>query len=427
MKNKKDFEFFEGGSTMWSIMETAIDGIVIIDATGVIQIVNQAVTKMFGYEKKELIGINVSILMNSVDKENHDTYINNYHRTQKPKIIGIGREVVGRHKKGKLFPLRLAVSKVEIEGTMFFTGILHDLSAQKKAENELLRLTQRLEDEVRKRTEELSEVVNRLLKVNKKYQDEISERIEIESALKEKEEELKDLLDKEKHINQMKSRFVSMASHEFRTPLATVLSSASLIERYTDAEQQSKRTRHVQKIKSAVNNLTNILNDFLSLGKLEEGNISMRPEQLVLSDLCNDIIEDVEGVLKPEQVINLTIDSDVTAFISDPRFLKNSLMNMLSNAIKYSDQGKPIELKVTEEGGFLRFEVQDRGIGIPKDEQEQIFTRFFRAHNATNIQGTGLGLHIVKRYMDILGGKVDFISTYGVGSSFFIYLPIINE
>lgn len=427
MKNKRDFEFFEGGSTMWSIMETAIDGIVIIDAKGVIQIVNQAVTKMFGYEKKELIGINVSILMNSVDKENHDTYINNYHRTQTPKIIGIGREVIGKHKAGDLFPVRLAVSKVVINGTLFYTGILHDLTAQKKAENELLRLTQRLEDEVHKRTEELSEVVNRLLKVNKKYQDEISERIEIESALKQKEEELKGLLDKEKHINQMKSRFVSMASHEFRTPLATVLSSASLIERYTDAEQQSKRTRHVQKIKSAVNNLTNILNDFLSLGKLEEGNISMRPEQLVLSELCKSIIEDIEGVLKPDQIIELTIDTAVTTFISDPRFLKNSLMNMLSNAIKYSDQGKTIELRVTEERAYLKFEVRDSGIGIPEDEQEQIFSRFFRAQNATNIQGTGLGLHIVKRYMDILGGRVDFKSTYGVGSSFFIYLPIINE
>lgn len=424
MEDNKDYSYFEGGGTLWSIMDTAIDAIVIIDNRGLIQVVNKAVNDMFGYSKEELLYKNVSVLMPSPDKERHDGYIDNYKRTSKPQIIGKGREVSARHKNGKIFPVRLAVSEVTIKDQVFFTGILHDLTAQKNAEDELLRLAHRLEDEVHKRTEELSEVVNRLLKVNKKYQDEIAERIEIENVLKQKEEALKSLLDKEKQINQMKSRFVSMASHEFRTPLATVLSSASLIERYERTDQHPKRQRHVQKIKSAVNNLTNILNDFLSLGKLEEGNIASKPEEIQVEKLCKDIFEDMEGLLKLGQKMDYSIDTTIHSFVSDPRFLSNGIMNMLSNAIKYSDTGKTIGLYVSDEDGYLKFEVRDEGIGIPKEEQEQIFTRFFRAQNATNIQGTGLGLHIVKRYTDLLGGKVDFISEYGKGSSFFIYVPI---
>lgn len=421
--SEKDYSIYEQGQAMWSILNTAIDGIIIIDSRGRIQIANKAVETMFGHSLTEMTGENVSILMSTHDQIRHDQYIGNYLNTKDPQIIGKGREVVAKHKNGETFPIRLAISEVTLNGELYFTGILHDLSAQKHAEQQLLNFTQELESKVQLRTEELGDVINQLLKVNKQYQTEIKERIEVENQLKRKEEELKTLLDKEKEINQMKSRFVSMASHEFRTPLSTVLSSAALIEKYTLTEQQNKREKHVNKIKNSVNNLTNILNDFLSLGKLEEGSVDPVMEEIDIDIFCQELVEELSLILKPGQVIKIETDPQTKHLTSDPRFLYNSLVNILSNAIKYSDDHKEILLKAKKIDKELQFEVIDQGMGIPENEQAQLFNRFFRAQNATNIQGTGLGLHIVKRYMELLGGRISFESKYNVGSTFRLHLP----
>jgi len=422
--SEKDYSIYEQGQAMWSILDTAIDGIIIINSRGRIQIANKAVEKMFGHTLPEMTGENVSMLMSTHDQVRHDQYLNNYLTTKEPKIIGIGREVVAKHKDGTKFPIRLAISEVILNGEMYFTGILHDLTAQKHAEQQLLNFTQELETKVQLRTEELGDVINQLLKVNKQYQTEIKERIEIENQLKRKEEELKTLLDKEKEINQMKSRFVSMASHEFRTPLSTVLSSAALIEKYTQTDQQDKREKHVNKIKNSVNNLTNILNDFLSLGKLEEGTVNPVPEEIDIEVFCQELVEELSVILKPGQIIRINTDPQVKSITSDPRFLYNSLVNILSNAIKYSNEHQEIWLKTRKSEGEFLFEVIDQGMGIPEKEQVHLFNRFFRAQNATNIQGTGLGLHIVKRYMELLGGGVSYSSELNVGSTFRLHLPL---
>jgi len=423
---KPNYTLFEQANTLWSILDTAIDGIILINKRGIIQIVNSATHKMFGWEITEMLGQNVSMLMSSQDKPNHDQYIRNYLETGERKIIGTGREVVAKHKSGRTFPIRLAVSQVILNEEIFFTGILHDLSAQKTAEAQLVKFTQELESKVQARTEELNDVVNKLLKVNKQYQAEIAERILIETALKKKEEELQHLLSKEKEINQMKSRFVSMASHEFRTPLATVLSSASLIEKYPESSQQDKRERHVKKIRNAVENLTNILNDFLSLGKLEEGQIDPKFEVIPLESFCNELIEEMSLILKSGQEIIFNYSLDTETFKTEPRFLQNSLVNIISNAIKYSPENKPIYFTVCNDSNGVLFEIKDEGMGIPEPEQVHLFNRFFRANNATNIQGTGLGLHIVKRYMELMKGKVTFESELQVGSTFSLHHPIIE-
>jgi two-component system, LuxR family, sensor kinase FixL len=196
---------FGSANTLWSIMDTAIDGIVLIDERGTVQLVNKAIENMFGYTLEELHGKNISILMHTPHKENHDSYLNNYLTTGQKKIIGIGREITAKKKNGEIFPLRLAVSEVYIQEQRYFTGILHNLTDQRMAEEQLFKLTQELELKVQKRTEELGEVVNKLLKLNKQFTQEIKERIEIEEELKVKEMELKILLDKEIELNQMKS------------------------------------------------------------------------------------------------------------------------------------------------------------------------------------------------------------------------------
>lgn len=217
-----------------------------------------------------------------------------------------------------------------------------------------------------------------------------------------------------------------MASHEFRTPLSTILSSADLIEAYVSEAQQPKRERHTHRIKSAVNNLTSILNDFLSLSRLEEGRIEQQPERFELKAFCESVLDEVQGLLKPGQELARAYHLDREEVFMDKRFLKNIMLNLLSNAIKYSGEGAPIECKASLGEGMLNLEIKDHGIGIPKEEQQHLFSRFFRAANVENIQGTGLGLNIVKRYVDLMNGRIQFHSVLGEGSVFTVILPEVE-
>jgi len=414
----------EAALRLKAIIKTATDGIIIIDDSGIIELVNEAAAKLFGYDELELIGQNISVLTPSPHREAHDSYIQNYIQTGVRKIIGIGRDVMGLRKNGDTFPLRLSISEVQLPERVVFTGILHDLTAQKAAEAQIKALNQHLEEEVNRRTEELAATINQLLNSNTKLEFEIQERKVAEATLRKNELELRKAFEKERELNTLKSRFVSMASHEFRTPLSTILSSADLLEMYTAEEQQDKRLKHTTRIKSAVNNLISILNDFLSLSKLEEGKIEISPVAFNLEEFCEEVMDDVQALLKPGQVFqHQGLRSDTVIFL-DKKMLKNILINLFSNAIKYSDPGKPIDCFVETKDNELWVSIQDHGIGIPEEEQQHLFTRFFRAHNAENIPGTGLGLNIVKRYIELMNGRIHFESIVGEGTTFHIHIPL---
>ncbi|BDC99208.1 ATP-binding protein [Persicobacter psychrovividus] len=242
---------------------------------------------------------------------------------------------------------------------------------------------------------------------------------------KKAEEEIRRALAKEIELNELKTRFVTTASHEFRTPLSTILSSASLIGRYTESSQQERRDKHVQRIKSSVNNLTGILNDFLSISKLEEGKIKHTPEPMQVDDKAQQIIDEIQVLLRKGQKIEYAFTGDSQAYITmDIQIFKNILLNLLSNAIKYSGEGKLIFLNVDLTDDQLAITIKDQGMGISASEQVHIFERFFRANNAQNIQGTGLGLNIVKKYVDMLNGAIRFESEEGIGTTFFINIPL---
>ncbi len=392
------------------IIDAAIDGIITIDDRGNIESINHAAATQFGYTDNEVIGNNVKMLMPEPYHAEHDGYIHRYNTTKKPRIIGIGREVVGKTKEGKHFPFRLAVSEVILNDRVIFTGIIHDLSDIKKAEGELTALNEKLEAKVIQRTNDLEDAVNKLLLANKTLED--------------REEELNSALVKEKELNELKSRFVSMASHEFRTPLSTILSSAQLISRYTDESHNEKREKHINRIKSAVGNLTGILNDFLSLSKIEEGLITVENEEVEVDALCNLVMDEVKGLLKKNQVIDHQTDTKDLVINSDRRILKNVFFNLLSNAIKYSNEGDIIYCKViTSNKENIEINIIDQGIGIPEEDQKYMFERFFRANNVENIQGTGLGLNIVKRYVELLGGEISFTSKLSQGTTFKVIIP----
>jgi signal transduction histidine kinase len=266
-----------------------------------------------------------------------------------------------------------------------------------------------LERKVQARTEALNRSVHELEK-------------EVE-VRKKAEEEARKALEKERELNELKSKFVSIASHEFRTPLSTIMSSASLVSQYRQKGELEKIDKHTTRIKSNVNHLTAILNDFLSLGKLEEGRVELNEETLNISDFLREIQEELKSTLKAGQKIAVYSSLENHTIKVDPRMLRNILFNLISNASKYSDENKNIHLTCSFHENNIRISVKDEGIGIPEEDKKHMFDRFFRASNAGNIQGTGLGLNIVKRYIDLLNGTIEFQSEYGKGSTFTIEIP----
>ncbi|MCB9260895.1 MAG: PAS domain S-box protein [Flavobacteriales bacterium] len=232
------------------------------------------------------------------------------------------------------------------------------------------------------------------------------------------EQDIYNSLQKEKELNELKSKFVSMASHEFRTPLSTIQSSASLIKKYAEKNQTENITKHTQRIGNNVKNLTMILNDFLSLEKLENQGISASFETFDLIESIKELTDDMMILKKTEQQIELIHNDEHILVHSDRFIIQNALINLVSNAIKYSGDKAKIELCVCQQQNSVTIEVKDNGIGISKEDQEQLFNRFFRASNAGNVQGTGLGLHIVKRYINLIGGRLYFKSELGKGSVF---------
>ncbi len=243
---------------------------------------------------------------------------------------------------------------------------------------------------------------------------------------KQAEARVYEALEKEKELNELKSRFVSMASHEFRTPLSTILSSASLLSRYHDPQYTEKRTKHITRIQSSVRNLVGILEDFLSLDKLEAGKIRCQPVPIELRGLLEEVIGDMELNLKKGQQIVFDFQA-VDEVVLDPNLLRNVVINLTSNAIKYSPEGSEVGIRVWTEGDFIFIKIDDQGVGIPKEEQVHLFDRFFRAGNVTNIQGTGLGLNIVKKYLGLMKGAISFKSEEGIGSEFTVKLPVILQ
>lgn len=387
-----------------AIIQNAIDGIVIINDRGIIESINPSASRLFQYEPNEVIGQNISMLMPSPDREKHDSYIDNYKHSGIGHIIGYGRDVLGRKKGGSIFPFRLGVSEVKFGDTRIFTGFIHDLSQQKEAENRLMQYTQHLEELVKDRTISLNETIEELTLAK---------------------EEVSQSLEKEKELGQLKSRLLSMASHEFRTPLSSIQLSNSLLERYTEQMADEKIERHLQKIKNAVSNLTTILDDFLHVEKAEAGKIEVALSTFDLTIFGKETVEEMQLLAKKKQHISYNHTGTENLVRLDKNLLKNCCINLLSNAIKYSGEETDIQFKTEINKETIKITIEDNGIGIPEPEQKHLFEAFFRAQNTGNIPGTGLGLNIVLRYVSLMQGTVTCQSAENKGTIFTILFPIL--
>jgi len=373
-----------------AIVQNAIDGIISINEKGIVQSINPSACKLFGYIPEEVVGKNISMLMPPPDQLQHDHYLRRYQVTHKPRIIGIGREVTGLRRDGSTFPLRLGVSEVIYHETTFFVGFIHDLTQQKEVEERLKDYAIHLEELVEIRTQSLNETIR---------------------ALEIAKEQISNSLENERELSKLKSRFISMASHEFRTPLSTIQLSASLIDKYAEPAGITEISRHTGKIKGSVTGLTAILNNFLQMEKLETGKVEANMSEFDLVELSEEITEEMQQLAKTKQVLNYTNVGALSDITLDKNLLKNCIVNLITNAIKYSGDDAVIEFITENNAGNCTIQVKDNGIGIPKEDQKYLFQAFFRAHNTGTIPGTGLGLNIVARHVELMNGSVEFEST----------------
>ncbi|HRF16901.1 MAG TPA: PAS domain-containing sensor histidine kinase, partial [Chitinophagaceae bacterium] len=318
-------------------------------------------------------------------------------------------DLYGKKKDGTDLPVEVSLSHYKKEDEIFVIAFIVDITKRKEIESSMLQ-----------QKRELEKITDKIRQLNASLEVKVEERtLILKEALQKLEQsqlELSEALDKERQLNEIKSRFVSMASHEFRTPLSTVLSSASLLAKYKAGEEQEKRDKHIQRIKNSVNHLNDILEDFLSLGKLNEGKVDKVAGQVSLKEVILDTMDEMRGILKKDQFFDFQCDSDCNA-CTDKKLFKNILINLISNASKFSDEGKKILIRSKVEDDNVIVSVTDEGIGISDEDQQHLFSSFFRGANATNIQGTGLGLHIVKSYIDLLGGDVGLKSTLNRGTT----------
>ena len=377
-------------------------GIFVVNSDGAIVEANPFSEKLFGYNVGELLHQQVEILLPDAFRARHIQHRDSYVKNPVPRSMGANLDLYGLKKDGTNFPIVISLSHMDIEEKRFVIAYVSDDSSRQKI------------------LQELEESKIKLVK----YSDDLEQKvIERTKELETSRSKLKTALEKEKELNELKSRFVSMASHEFRTPLSSILSSANLIAKYEAGDQQEKRKKHVNRISSSVKNLTAILNDFLSLEKLESGKVRTQSNYFGINEFVEQIIDEIQLIAKEDQKIIHHHEGDNNVN-SDEYLLKNILINLLSNSIKYSPNGKNVELFTQSEKDKISIKVKDYGIGIPKADQQYMFTRLFRAHNVMNIKGTGLGLTIVKRYLDLMKGKIWFESSEGNGTTFFVEIPL---
>ncbi len=296
-----------GDEIFREIFKGSVEGIIIVNDNGSIRLANLAACKMFGYSETELLKTQLEDLLPQRYRNKHAGFRHMFRKSPEPRRMGEGRDLTALRKDGTEFPIEISLSYIQDHDHFLAMAFISDISLRKRADEQLAVYASELEKKVDHRTEALD-------KLNKSLQQEIVVR-------KKAEEEARKALEKERELNELKSKFVYVASHEFRTPLSTILSSASLTAQYKERGELEKMDKHLNRIKNSVKHLTSILNDFLSLGKLEEGKVEVIPEKLELEPFLLEVAEEMKASMKEGQQILIDIPANLCIH-TDPRILR---------------------------------------------------------------------------------------------------------
>jgi len=401
-----------------ALFNFATIGIVVTNNEGKIINFNKYAETQFGYLKEEILGKVVDVLLPPSTHERHIKYREQYYHHPEPRIMGQERDLFAQNKDGTTFPVEVSLSHFLIKSETYVIAFVIDITVRKMHEANSV-----------KQRQELETVTAEIKSMNQQLEQKVEDRTkmlrEALSELEQSKEELNLAFENEKELSELKSRFATMASHEFRTPLSTILSSAYLLGKYNHLHPDAKVEKHILRIEDAVGGMKAILEEFLSLGKLEEGLVKTNAEFVtpeLIELMLNDLLQELDALSKTGQKINFInlVDHDV---VVDKKLVKNILINLFSNAIKFTGEDGTITITTSLDENNFMIAIEDNGIGISAEDQEHLFERFFRAKNAINIQGTGLGLHIVARYLELMDGKITMQSRLNEGTIVTIYIP----
>ena len=395
-----------------AVFTNATVGIIVSDDEGIIVSANQLADQLFGYATGDLEGLPVDRLVPDTTSHYHEKLRRSFIANPLVRAMGHNRDLHARRNDGSLFPVEISLSYFRLDDALYAVAYIIDITLKKEAESQLL--------------EQKAQVEQLNAELEQKVADRTHALMNTLDQLEQSKNELAKALIAEQRLGELKSRFVSMASHEFRTPLTVLQTSATLVEKYAGADQQAKRKKHLDQIRSSVKHLNDILEEFLSVGMIEAGVVESHPAEVDMAQLMDEIVADVQGLLKPGQTVQ-TYPWCPSSVWLDPSLLRKILINLLANAIKYSGPGSTVTVRATCANEQLTLVVQDQGVGIPKADQKHLFERFFRAKNVANIAGTGLGLHIVGRYVELMGGSVGLQSVLDQGTTVTLTLPYDND
>ena len=411
---------FLSNQNIFNILFEAIpEGIIIANENQNIVAANSAAEQIFGYKKEELVNKHLNILVPLKYQSNHKKHFSNFLKNKTIQNINFELNLYGIAKNNKKFPLEISLNPFEVDKKLFVIALIIDITKRKEIDGKIKNLNTKLEKTVKEKTAKLKNTIKQLKEVNINLKKEIKKRIEGETKIK-------NALQKEQELNGLKTKFLSLVSHEFKTPLSGILTSSMLLKKYHSSEQQDKRDKHIETISKKVHYLNNILNDFLSIERIESSNVNYKFTTFNLSKIVNEVVYNANMLLKSGQKINISSNTDEYVLYQDEKILELILSNLLYNAIKYSLENTTIDLEIYQDTNSTIFKFIDEGFGIPAKDQKFIFNRYFRAENVLNIQGTGIGLNIVKSHLENLGGSIVFESEENKGSTFTVKLPKIN-
>ncbi len=410
MKSKTNTVMFEKDNDLINkSLKVESVGIILLDAQQQIIEANQSAERMFGYKIKELNQLHFQVLFsdaNTIQLENQlKVFLNQGVKEKKEKNLSI----YGMHKSKSMFPVEVSLNIFKLYNKEYIMALVTDISKRKEQEIRISKLNAEFEQKIILRTKELNETISQL---------------EHENMLRvDAEKDINIAFRRERELNKLKTNFLSLVSHEFKTPLSGILTSIILLGKYNLSEQQEKRDKHIKIITDKVQYLNNILNDFLSLEKLETGNINYNLSTFKLGKVIKEVVSNANILLKKGQKIDYPNHIDEISLFQDEKIIELTLSNLINNAIKYSSENSVIAIKVRQDIEITTLEIIDDGIGIPKIDQKNIFNRYFRAENALLTEGTGIGLNISKTHIENLGGSINFESAENKGTTFTISIP----
>lgn len=355
------------------IVDTALDAVITMDAAGFICGWNPQAERTFGWSSEEAIGrhLDQAIIPQSASQTQPGRWQELF--GGKSDRSNHRMEVIASHRNGRQFPIELAMTRLRAGDSWIFSAFARDITEQKRSEAELLKN-----------------------------------------------------LAREKELGEMKTGFVSLVSHEFRTPLGVIMSATEILQRYFDRLHADKRARHLEMIFRSSRNLASLIEEVLVLGAVEEGRMEFKPAPVAVETICRALVDEITSATNAVCPVHLCVASSFEGAVSDEGLLRHILTNLLSNAVKYSEPGSPVEFKLERQDSYGVFVVQDHGIGIQPEDKEHLFAAFTRGRNVGARPGTGLGLVIVQRCVELHGGELNLESEVGQGTTVTVRLPLFR-